>query len=133
MISTAVAQRIAKIIPRLASKHDGEVVASVRAIERILAQEGHDWHVLAALIENGGKPLQAAFTSTSARSWRHLPDAWRAHLLSQLMSAADLSDWEQQFLTSIARQFSRGFSLSDKQAEIIDRLAARASTTRSAA
>ncbi len=132
MISHSVAQRIAKIIPRLATNHDGEVIASVRAIERILAHEGHDLHALASIIEIGDKPLQA-FTSTSTRSWRHLPDAWRAHLLTQLMSAADLSDWEQKFITSITRQFNRGFCLSEKQIEIIDRLATRASTARSAA
>lgn len=126
-------QRIAKIIPRLATNHDGELIASVKAIERILQQTGHDWYALADLIENGEKPLQAVFTSTSSRPWRHLPDAWRAHLLSQVMSCPGLSEWESDFIANVSRQFHHGFCLSEKQIEIIDRLATRASTTRSAA
>lgn len=43
-----VAPKIAKLIPRLASDHDGEVVATVRAIRRTLERAGLDLHALAA-------------------------------------------------------------------------------------
>ncbi len=42
-----IADKIGKLIPRLASEHDGEVVATVRAMGRTLASIGADWHELA--------------------------------------------------------------------------------------
>lgn len=46
-----IAPKIAKLIPRLATDHDGEVVATVRAIERTLKNAGLDFHNLAFAIE----------------------------------------------------------------------------------
>lgn len=46
-----VAPKIAKLIPRLATNHDGEVVATVRAIERTLKSAGFDFHTLAHALE----------------------------------------------------------------------------------
>ncbi len=43
-----VAPKIAKLIPRLASSHDGEVIATVHAIRRTLEGAGLDLHALAA-------------------------------------------------------------------------------------
>jgi hypothetical protein len=45
---------VAKLVPRLASTHDGEVVATARAIERALRAASLDWHDLVARI--GGRP-----------------------------------------------------------------------------
>ncbi len=42
-----IAERLGKLIPRLASDHDGEVVATVLAIGRTLQGAGLDWHDLA--------------------------------------------------------------------------------------
>jgi hypothetical protein len=50
IVPTAIAQTIGKLIPRLASDHDGEVVATARAIERLLKAGGRDWHDLAASV-----------------------------------------------------------------------------------
>ena len=47
MALSNVAPKISKLVPRLASEHEGEVVATVRAIERTLKGAGHDWHDLA--------------------------------------------------------------------------------------
>jgi len=46
-----IALKIAKLVPRLATNHDGEVVATVRAIERTLANAGLDLHDLANALE----------------------------------------------------------------------------------
>ena len=46
-----VAPKIAKLIPRLASNHDGEVIATVHAIRRTLEGAGLDLHALAASLE----------------------------------------------------------------------------------
>ena len=51
-----VVTKIAKLIPRLASNHDGEVVATVRAIQRTLKGEGLDLHDLVAGLFDAGEP-----------------------------------------------------------------------------
>jgi hypothetical protein len=55
-----------KLLPLLASEHDGEVVAAARAIGRTLAAAGLDWHALANAIQT--LPVGAALVSTPKRS-----------------------------------------------------------------
>lgn len=45
-----IAERLGKLIPRLASDHDGEVIATVTAIGRTLQGAGLDWHDLSARV-----------------------------------------------------------------------------------
>ena len=47
----ATAKRIADLIRRLASPHDGEVIATVRALRRVLEASGLDIHAVAAPLE----------------------------------------------------------------------------------
>ena len=49
-----VAAKLGLIIPRLSSSSDGEKVATVHAILRLLASCGTDIHALAAQVKNGG-------------------------------------------------------------------------------
>lgn len=49
-IVAAVASTLDKLIRRLGSSHDGERLATVRAIERVLKTAGRDWHDLADAI-----------------------------------------------------------------------------------
>ena len=51
VIPADIAAKLAKLLPRLGSEHEGEVVATVRAIDRILTAAGLDWHSLSAAIE----------------------------------------------------------------------------------
>jgi hypothetical protein len=53
---TAIVPMLGKLIPRLASNHDGEVVATVRAIERVLKSSGRDWHDLTRAIVASPQP-----------------------------------------------------------------------------
>ena len=77
-----------KLIPRLASDHDGEVVATVPAIERVLKSAGRDLHDLAACL---GAPV--------ARQ-----DAdWRQNVRFCFENADLLSEHELDFVTNIAR------------------------------
>ena len=46
----AVAPTLDKLIRRLGSSHDGECLATVHAIERVLKTAGRDWHDLADCI-----------------------------------------------------------------------------------
>lgn len=48
--------KLSRLIPRLASDADGEVVATVRAIQRVLAAEGCDLHDLAAALTTAPEP-----------------------------------------------------------------------------
>jgi hypothetical protein len=53
--------KITKLIKKLTSPNDGEVVASARALLRTLAADGHDIHDLAKRIEsNGGGGISPA-------------------------------------------------------------------------
>jgi hypothetical protein len=85
MIPHEIAIKLAKIIPRPATEHEGEVVNMVGAISRILTSAGLDWHVLAKVIKEAGS-LQttlfgwsefkdfAADQSAPARSQKSKPD-----------------------------------------------------------
>ena len=42
--------KLEKLVPRLASDADGEVVATVRAIDRTLRGAGCDWHDLTEVL-----------------------------------------------------------------------------------
>ncbi len=61
-----VAAKISKLIPRLASEHDPEIVGTVRAIVRVLAAEKLDLHDLAKALE----PLEAIAMARAARPSR---------------------------------------------------------------
>jgi len=50
MIGTFPTDKIRKLIPRLASNHDGEVLGTVAAIRRTLESAGCDLHALAAVV-----------------------------------------------------------------------------------
>lgn len=45
-----VCTRVARLLPKLASDHDGEVIATVNALRRVLQASGHDLHDLARII-----------------------------------------------------------------------------------
>ena len=48
--SAEARERIGKLIAKLASPHDAEIVATVKAIERALAADGLDLHTLAEFV-----------------------------------------------------------------------------------
>ena len=51
--------KVCKLIPRLASNHDGEVVATARAIERTLKAGKEDWHSLVSALNGIEAPQRA--------------------------------------------------------------------------
>lgn len=66
----AVSPKIARMIPRLASDHDGEIVATVRAIRRTLEGAGLDLHALAASLE--AEPPRAQEREREPDGWREV-------------------------------------------------------------
>jgi hypothetical protein len=96
-----LAPRLSKLIPRLASNHDGEVVATVAAIRRTLEVDGLDLHDLAEAI---GNPV-IVYRTEPARadpSRSHQMDARRC-----LQSGIAWKPKEAQFLRQMAEQLRR--------------------------
>jgi hypothetical protein len=90
---TPVAQKLSRLIPRLASNHDGEVVGTVRAIQRVLNAASLDLHDVAAAIAcrvPAARPVPAATTG------------WRRQIERLLQHPNRLTSWEHGFLRSIS-------------------------------
>lgn len=106
-----VARRLMKLIPRLASNHDGEVVATVEAIRKALDGAGLSFHDLAAVIEPSRYKPRAAvdrvddFDAMFATIHRHNPPTGK---------------WVE-ILSSIERQWRVRGRLSTKQANVVRR------------
>ena len=65
---TVAAPKLLMLIPRLASNQDGEVVALVRTIGRVLRASNLDWHDLAAgIARRWGQSPQANAADRKAR------------------------------------------------------------------
>lgn len=117
-MTPALALKVAKIIPRLASPHEGEVTASVAAIGRLLSSEQLDWHDVA-------RRFVEPATLLAPRS-PEAPVGYRASIDFALARADCLSDREIDFLTSLRPCTLRGYVPTIRQAawiaDIVDRL-----------
>lgn len=103
-----IAPRLDPLIRRLASDFDGERLAAVAAIERLLRAHGRDWHYLADLVGDG-------------LAYRELLTGDTGRIFYCLAHAPLLSEWERGFCASLL-----GFKrLSPKQLAVLDRLVAR--------
>ena len=137
-LSSELAARVAKLLPRLASNHTGEIAATAAAITRTLKAGGHDLHDLAEYIAEAPRtvvvyrerPAGQGPSDHSSRSWRDASShahATAAHheRVARCLEAggARLTDWEAAFLLSLAQQLDRKRGLSAKQACILDGLA----------
>jgi hypothetical protein len=87
-VPATIAPTLGKMIPRLASDHDGEVVATVRAIGRLLKSSGRDWHDLAATLS-----LPTSIPSAD----------WRGEARFCAGNAQRLSERELNFIVTLAR------------------------------
>lgn len=105
-----VAPKMAKLIPMLGTDQDGEIIATVRAIRRTLDGAGLDLHDLARALSGVSprpewtsphssepsprKPTRFSFSGVSSKKARAE--------IAGLLAEAELTDWEADFLTSIA-------------------------------
>ncbi|TLG75154.1 hypothetical protein [Methylocystis sp. B8] len=138
-LTPAIANKLAAILPRLASNHDGEVVATARAIDRTLKSVGADWHDLTEAFTRGAaviiirdrkaakpepKPSSRKPPPRSAPSWDSLSLAGRIAWLTICAEKACLSPWEQSFAESILVSLRDDpyRPLSPKQKGICDRI-----------
>jgi hypothetical protein len=107
-----ITPKLSKLIPMLATEHDGEVVATVRAINRTLKAAGMDFHALVeALCE-----LKPTYAPPPPPSPEPPPSTlldiarWcRAHAISRLSSV------EHKFICDMVERLSQGRRISQKQ------------------
>lgn len=111
-------EKLKALIPRLASTHDGEVVATARAIERILARFGCDWHDLVSVIG----PTAAQPAPPPRPDFEDNAD-WRPMAAFCADRAVRLTDKEQKFVFDLLAHWRGGLTI--KQAAWLERIAMR--------
>jgi hypothetical protein len=93
--------RLAKLMPRLASPFDGERIATLAAIERVLAAEGFDLHDLTAAI---ALPAAAMPASPSSQPRQPIEVRHLLTLIGVLEHEASLSPRARDFLADLRRR-----------------------------
>jgi len=108
-------ERLSKLIRLLSSDKDGEVLASVRAIERTLKAHGKSFHDLADAIV--GKVLLMEIRTTVVKK-SPLDSIW-VEACDALISGGKMNDVEQKFVVDMYNRFkfNPDFQPSRKQAE----------------
>jgi hypothetical protein len=116
-LSLTARSKIAKLIPRLATDFNGEVVATVAAIQRVLRTEGYDLHDLAAHVL---VPLPVHQRATPARPAEPVHSGRYAGLINGCLEQCRerwefLRVVERKFVGSIRWRVSRGKSVTDDE------------------
>lgn len=113
MIPEAARAKLAKIIPRLASENEAEILVCVKAIRKILASRDCDLHDLATALTNG------AATTSSTITTDFQPSTIAERILEGDMA---LDDWTIGFLENIHTLLLKGWKLSEKQQAKLDEI-----------
>jgi hypothetical protein len=114
---------VAKLIPRLASNHDGEVIATARAIDRTLKADRLDWHDLTRALTAGSLPQRSGY-SPPARA--ESAEATRMRMWLETVAREPWpNDWTQKFITGVLARQSLD-QLSKKQAACANNIVAEA-------
>jgi hypothetical protein len=124
-------ERLAKLIPRLTSPHEGEVIATVAAIERTLIADGLDIHDLTAALTNGAGEVEQGSTFSGSVSHHMMIGDLLLTLIGQIRARSricPLSARAQDFLRDLE---ARGLNydkvfLTERQMTWLKELAQRA-------
>jgi hypothetical protein len=110
-LSLAFPPILGQLIPRLRSPFDGEVVATVRAIERTLKAQKLDWHDVASAVAQAAPPTQ----------WDYEPQRTESAAAAEVRAWLEVisrepwpNDWTSSFIANILTRQSLD-SLSAKQ------------------
>lgn len=114
-LSPDLSGKLARLIPRLASDHDGEVIATVAAIRRTLDRAGLSLHDLAARL---------AEATPVHREAKPEPKQANPHRAEHLARAVwlrdnvldDLTEKQANFVAKAIGLLQAGHALSDRQA-----------------
>lgn len=104
---SVIAPKLSKLLPMLATDHDGEVVAAVRAISRTLKGAGLDFHNLVEALSER-KP-SATSTPVATGSLLGIANWCRANAFGRLNLI------ERKFVSDMVERLSRGQKVSQKQ------------------
>lgn len=119
------APRLADLIRLLASDHDGEVIASVRALQRTLKSAGCDLNDLGDLVERAPRHMPAAETrhtwtedfqtvNVDGRQY-----SWRACVEALIHKyAGHINEWALNFVNSLRRRTH----ITEKQRNVLERI-----------
>jgi hypothetical protein len=110
--ATAIPDKVLKMIPRLASDHDGEVVATVAAIRRTLEGAGLSLHDLAAAVSAPPviwraptpEPPRQTRAAEPRFTFSNLSPGDARRTIAKIADYTSLTTWESDFLASIAEQ-----------------------------
>jgi hypothetical protein len=109
---------LARMIPRLGSPFDHEVVATARAIERTLKPLGFDWHDVAAAMTAQAPPTQWDYEPQHHESG----DAQQMRAWLTAISREDwLNAWTAGFVADLLRRSSLD-GLTGKQTACVNRI-----------
>jgi hypothetical protein len=96
-VPATITPMLSKLIPRLASNHAGEVVATAAAIGRLLTANKLDWHDLtAAVLDSPAKTVRPAREADDDSAWRDLVGYCT-------LRASRLNGREREFVVSLAK------------------------------
>lgn len=103
--------KLARLIPRLASDFEGEVLNTVGAIRKVLNAGGVDLHDLARVAARGNYAAEVRGGPLITQ-------------LKELFAKSSLTNWERDFVQSLIVQTENkpGFRPSPKQQRILDEL-----------
>jgi len=111
-LSPDTGSKLGRLIPRLATDSDGEVLATVAAIRRTLDRAGLDLHDLAARLAETPRPV------TPERHARRTPDPATLFEMAEwlrLRALHRLTAKQADFVASAARLLATGRALTPKQ------------------
>lgn len=118
-LSPDIGSKLAKLIPRLASTHEGEVLATVEAIRRTLDRAELSLHDLAARLcapepvqpraQPKRQPKPEPASDHDAEGLLEKAEWLRDHV------GADLTEKQSTFIATAIRMLRAGQSLSEKQ------------------
>lgn len=128
MFSETTRKRIEQLIPRLASDSDGEIVSSVLAIKRVLANEGKDFHDLANQLSgnaNGSKRAHGGERHGGAR--QQAPKSQFAEMAEFCAQYADtaLREKEREFVLDMVIKLKYQNEPTPKQAAWLESIYAK--------
>jgi hypothetical protein len=114
-LSPDLAGKLSRLIPRLASDHDGEIIATVAAIRRTLDRAGLSLHDLAARLAEA-TPIRQEAKPQPKQADPHLAEhlARARWLLDH--AGDDLTERQRAFVANAIRLLDAGHTLTDKQA-----------------
>jgi hypothetical protein len=118
MLPPALAPRIDPLVRRLATGFEGERLATLLALERVLVAGGSSFHDLADALTRPPVVRRSAPRPSPGRATH----ADLRQMASELDGNADLSRWETDFVANVRRMLRDGRPPSKKQRSILERI-----------